>query len=312
MAKHIIFVHGRSYKPEATYLKRNWTEALGHGLERDHGKRVRTSYNGVKKTMAYYGDLSNDFLSKNSGTRWTEKKNDADKLDRRETLRALKTYQKNEFTKSNYRNVKDYRAIFDNVADIISGPLSILGIGDALIETFAPDMAHYWDNDKQWGSDVRWRVTVPLERALKAGDDVLLISHSLGTIASYDVLWKFSHYGEYQHIRDRKVSLLITMGSPLGDNNVNKQLKGADLDSDRRFPGNIERWINVAARDDYIAHDDTLDNDFKKMLKRGLVKSITDKDVYNLAVRHGKSNPHHSTGYLITPTISKIVKNWLD
>ena len=143
MAKQIIFVHGRSYKPEKSYLKRNWTEALGYGLERDYGKRVRTKYNGIKPKMAYYGDLSNDFLSKNSGTRWTKKKSDADILDRKEALQALKMYQKNEFTKNNYRNIKGYRAFYDNVADVISGPLSMLGIGDTLISTFAPDLAHY-------------------------------------------------------------------------------------------------------------------------------------------------------------------------
>jgi hypothetical protein len=101
------------------------------------------------------------------------------------------------------------------------------------------------------------------------------------------------------------------MGSPLGDENVKKQLKGAGLDSDRRFPTNIGRWVNVAAQDDYIAHDESIDNDFKKMIKRGLVRSITDKEIYNLAVREGQSNPHHSIGYLITPTLSKIVNDWL-
>ena len=311
MAKHIIFVHGRSYKPEANYLKRSWTEALGYGLERDHGKAVRNKYNSVKKTMAYYGDLSNIFLSKNGGKRWTKKKNDADKIDRKESLNALKAYEKNEFNKSHYEKLKGFSAIYDNFADIISGPLSFFDIGDNLIEAVAPDMAHYWNKDEQWGSDVRWRVTVPLEKALKAGDDILLISHSLGTMVSYDVLWKFSRYGEYSHIRDQKVSLLITMGCPLGDENVKKELKGAGLNSDRRFPGNIDRWVNVAAHDDYIAHDNTLRGDFKKMVKRGLVRSITDEHVYNLAVRDGQSNPHHSTGYLITPTFGRIVKDWL-
>lgn len=311
MAKHIIFVHGRSYKPDANFLKRNWTEALGYGLERDHGKAVRKKYNSVKKTMAYYGDLSNIFLSKNGGKRWTKKRNDADIVDRKESLAALKDYKKNEFSKSHYDKLKGFSAIFDNLADFVSGPLSLFRLGDNLIEAVAPDMAHYWNKDEQWGSDVRWRVTVPLEKALKAGDDILLISHSLGTIVSYDVLWKFSHYGEYRHIRDQKVSLLVTMGSPLGDENVKKELKGADLNSDRRFPANIDRWVNVAARDDYIAHDETLSGDFKNMVKRGLVRSITDKRVYNLALRDGKSNPHHSTGYLITPTFGRIVKDWL-
>ena len=34
-------------------------------------------------------------------------------------------------------------------------------------------------------------------------------------------------------------------------------------------------------------------------------------DIYNLAVRNGKSNPHHGTGYLIHPAVSRLVAEWL-
>jgi len=41
------------------------------------------------------------------------------------------------------------------------------------------------------------------------------------------------------------------------------------------------------------------------------VKSITDKRVYNLSVRNGKSNPHHGVGYLIHPTVVDAIAGWL-
>ncbi|SVD18470.1 uncharacterized protein METZ01_LOCUS371324, partial [marine metagenome] len=41
-------------------------------------------------------------------------------------------------------------------------------------------------------------MTEPLAKALSQDDDILILSHSLGTVIAYDVLWKFSYYGEWQ------------------------------------------------------------------------------------------------------------------
>ena len=63
-------------------------------------------------------------------------------------------------------------------------------------------------------------MTEPLAKALSQDDDILILSHSLGTVIAYDVLWKFSYCGEWQDIRNKKVSMLVTLGSPLGDEAV--------------------------------------------------------------------------------------------
>ena len=52
--------------------------------------------------------------------------------------------------------------------------------------------------------------------------------------------------------------------------------------------------ISRGIGDDGLAH-------LKTMKKLRYVKSIKDKRIYNLAVRSGKSNPHHDVGYLIHP-----------
>ena len=165
----------------------------------------------------------------------------------------------------------------------------------------APDMEHYWNADSQFGSDVRWRLTVELKKAFERGDDILLIAHSLGSIASYDVLWKFSHYAEYKNNKktcDKKINTFITIGCPLGDENVKKQLKGTQAKFERRFPHNIGRWVNFAAEDDYISHDPTMSNDYKQMKKLKLITSITDKKIHNMAVHDGNSNPHQGNRLL--------------
>ena len=105
---------------------------------------------------------------------------------------------------------------------------------------------------------------------------------------------------------------MVTLGSPLGNETVKKNLKGASAGGPRKYPKNIGHWINIAAEDDYISHDQTVANNYRKMTKWGLVSSITDHRIYNLAVRDGKSNPHHGVGYLVHPTVTRIVSDWLE
>ncbi len=38
---------------------------------------------------------------------------------------------------------------------------------------------------------------------------------------------------------------------------------------------------------------------------------IRDHRIYNLALRHGKSNPHHGAGYLIHPQFINVLARWL-
>ena len=126
----------------------------------------------------------------------------------------------------------------------------------------------------------------------------MLVSHSLGTMIAYDVLWKFSYYGEYSELRRtrNKLNKLVTLGSPLGNEAVRKNLKGSGTTGRRRFPNLINTWENFAAKDDYISQDEKLKVDCGEMLRRGMVSSIRDHHPYNLAIRHGKSNPHHGVG----------------
>ena len=312
MAKHIILVHGRNYKPAKSALQRNWVRALASGIERDYGKRGLNKFSKVTKEMAYYGNYSNAIIAKKTGKRWTRAKEEANIADRKETINTLKEYKKNEFTKRYYKNIRELEDVFaEAAANIFSGPLSLLGIGDELVASVAPDMAEYWNMDAEFGSNVRWQITNALFKSLKRGDDILLIAHSLGSIACYDVLWKLSHYGEYRDFRHLKINTFATIGSPLGDENAKKQLKGAGASNERRYPTNIKRWINFAAEDDYISHDPTLRNDFKLMTGKKIGTHIEDHEIYNMAVSSNGSNPHNSAGYLIHPKMSKLVHDWL-
>ncbi|MEZ9647529.1 hypothetical protein AB4307_16045, partial [Vibrio sp. 10N.261.52.C2] len=238
-----------------------------------------------------------------------------DPASRQQALSELKKYKTSQFNKTTYNKVSKIGFLKEALADTFSSLFGKLGVAETLITKVAPDMAHYWNEDTYFGSDVRHRLMVELKEALDNQDDVMIVSHSLGSMISYDVLWKLSHYGEYRHDygADKKVNLLLTLGSPLGDENVKDRLKGSRLKDEKKYPLNIQQWINISAEDDFISHDSKIRNDFKDMLKLDLIPGGM-KDihpVYNLNIRNGKSNPHASIGYLINPKFIKVLDEWL-
>ena len=66
------------------------------------------------------------------------------------------------------------------------------------------------------------RCATTLEAAWSAGERVLLIGHSLGSVIAYDTLWELTHV---QRSRG-EISLLVTMGSPLATHFVQRSLQG--------------------------------------------------------------------------------------
>lgn len=306
MKKTILIVHGRNFKPSATELRNIWIEAIGHGVGRDHPRKL-AAFKASKKEFVYYGDISNRYL-RSIGREYNMS---ADIRDRKNTLRALRTHRSNEFTKGRYNKLPGKNSIKEGFADALAGPLNWFGLSKTLIRSVAPDMEEYWNPDSAFGSDVRFQMVAPLRKAMDRGDKILVIAHSLGTMVAYDTLWKFSRTGEYRDYWKKKIDLWITLGSPLGDETVKDNLRGAMASRERKYPANVTRWENVAAEDDYISHDQRVKNDYKKMLRFGLVNQLRDHRIYNLAVRNGRSNPHSSVGYLVNPKVSKLIAEWV-
>lgn len=218
MAKKIIFIHGRAQKPDKAPLQALWYDAIEHGLLRDYGESGSLqAFRNVDKRFVYYGELSNSLLREPA----------EDLVSRQQALSDLKAYQTNQFDETTYSEVSKVGFLKESLADTFSAILGRMGAAETLITMVAPDMAHYWNEDTYFGSDVRHRLMLELKEALDNQDDVMIVSHSLGSMISYDVLWKLSHYGEYRHDygADKKVDLLVTLGSPLGDENVKDRLK---------------------------------------------------------------------------------------
>jgi hypothetical protein len=282
--------------------------ALTAGIERDYPDLL-PDYRNLTKELAYYGDLSNAFLAGKGGA-YDEQ---LDIGDRRNALHLLKQIDKRKkFSVQRYDNLPGKSAIAEFAAEIATPILSAVGLAGSLISRMAKDLGEYWNAKSDFGSKVRQRVRDALCAALDRDEKVMLVSHGTGSIVAYDVLWQLSHEPTYsEQYANKKIDVWVTLGAPLGDSVIAKKLLGAKGKAGKRHPKNIVSWHNVSAEDDYCCHDNTLANDFKAMLKDKLVSCIRDHQIYNLAVRYGKSNPHSSVGYYIHPRMSQLIADWL-
>ncbi|MEO0631299.1 MAG: hypothetical protein AAFY46_11355, partial [Planctomycetota bacterium] len=219
--------------------------------------------------------------------------------------------------------------MFDNLGRGLDQVLRLPWLGrqieDAVRPRF-PDLYAYLKM-RYFGSDIRLRLQSVLLGALADGDEICLIGHSLGTLVSYDVLWKIGWMSEYKAFRDAPGSITqwVTLGSPLGWSVVQPYLyDGSEFES-FRFPRNVEgTWHNIAAEDDPIAYDQTLKDDFAALEGRktdlfdGKTK-IRDHKIYNPCfspVRESggtaiKLDPHAEVGYLAHRETAGLLTKWL-
>ena len=307
--RSLVIVHGRDFKPAGDILMELVDAALAAGMERDHPDLL-PQYRGLTKELAYFGDLSNDYLASKGG-KYDEQ---LDIGDRRNAFNLLKQIDKRKkFSVQRYDNLPGKSALGEFAAEIAAPVLGAVGLASTLISKMAKDLGEYWNAKSDFAAQVRQRVREPLCAALDRDEKVMLVSHGVGCIMAYDVLWQLSHDPEFsEKYSDKKIDAWLTLGAPMGDPVIAKKLLGAKDKNEKRYPSNIVSWHNVSAEDDYCCHDNTLANDFKAMLKDKMVSCIRDYQIYNLAVRYGKSNPHSSVGYYIHPRVTQLIVDWLN
>jgi len=212
-----------------------------------------------------------------------------------------------------------------SITDIVGTALTVK---DNVIEEYMREVRLY-KNDQYIAEQIRQPLEDILTEAWDKKHKVVIISHSMGTFISYDVLWKFSHRSEdkYTKYKDNKVDYFITMGSPLGDEKLRdfmlierwKKAIKSDKEEERNrlYPLSIKKWHNFSAYGDVVCHDSTLEDDFFKGMKetvkpyrKGELMDYTK--LYNPFVsEEGKKNPHKSYGYLIQPKLSQKFKEFM-
>jgi pimeloyl-ACP methyl ester carboxylesterase len=144
------------------------------------------------------------------------------------------------------------------------------------------------------GSRTRAGLVELLADTWSADRRLVIVGHSLGSVIAYDTLWELSAYSPL------RVALFVTIGSPLGTRFVRRLVRGADKSGSSRFPSNMERWTNIAAKGELTALYPRLRNVYGAMLELGMLSSFEDHvDIYNHFVGASGLNVHSEYGYLI-------------
>lgn len=168
------------------------------------------------------------------------------------------------------------------------------------------DLRRYARNVDDIGDHVRRLLKLPLEAGAAAGRPILLLSHSMGSVISWDALWQLSR--DDQHSSD--VSHWVTMGSPLGGNYLQRRLLGLGETGADRYPSNVALWTNIAAVGEMTALDRRLKDDFGGMIGLGLVDDIVDLELIPFYRSEGVLNPHNEYGYLMHEVTARVVADW--
>lgn len=142
--------------------------------------------------------------------------------------------------------------------------------------------AHAYIRNQHIHDEVNKRV-----RPLFEDDEpMIVVSHSLGTIVAYSLLREFA-----RNNRPRQSPLLVTLGSPLGIDSVRKGFA-----KPRIRPANVQRWVNGADPEDFVA------------LRAELTNDTFGPGIENYAdIDNGYDDPHDILQYLKDPRISNAI-----
>ena len=293
--KKILFVPGKNPKPlPAEHHALLWrcllraVQLAQPGLEREmmaHGEVLQlVAWNGI-----YYQHIK----AVEEDIPWVDlmlAKSGPDPLDQREAL--------------TWRRRRAW--LMYTLVDIF--PFLLALVPDPAVKNTITETERYFSNHEDIGRQVRELLKAPLRKMFTAGDRVMVIGHSMGTVIAYDTLWEMSH----QEHNPGRIDSFLTLGSPLGMRYVQDRLVGFHNGQSRRYPHNIRRWHNVAAEGDLTALDPRLRNDFLPMVERGLVEEIIDEHegVFTYFRNQDGLNVHRSYGYLAHPSVGRIIADW--
>lgn len=132
------------------------------------------------------------------------------------------------------------------------------------------------------------------ERLAVGGGPFVVVAHSQGTMIAYNVLRQLQK-------ADCDVALFVTIGSPLGLDEVQDELRRWTGTKQLPVPPCVTKWVNVADRLDPVAADPELANDYHPK------NFITDRVDIGLNP-DSPEHPHSGTGYLSTAAVRTAVR----
>jgi hypothetical protein len=166
------------------------------------------------------------------------------------------------------------------------------------------DSERYFRDVDGVGGRIRQVLRTELQRSWAAGERILLMAHSFGSVIAWDTLWGLK--GEAG-----PVDLFLTLGSPLGTRYIRRRLMGAPASGAARYPRGIRHWRNLAAIGDLTALGHRFAADFEEMQRLGLVAGISDRtDLLNPFRGPEGLNVHRCYGYFVNAATGEAIARW--
>ena len=309
MTNAIVGIHGLANKPERAELAGWWERAIREGLAKNRSIQSAS----FSFTMVYWADLLYR-CSQHHDKAWDFDDLYSDQVYREAEPGALKRYE----------------------GGLLEGVLAtILGFGGAGLDALrrlrpmgeldawvigkrkeVRDLGLYYDENREIRDragemrQARHVLMDELKNAILplAGQRIMVIAHSMGSIIAYDAL---RYIGK--DTSSFAVAHFVTIGSPLGLPSVKDH-----IDTERKRYAEVpvrtptivtERWVNYADRDDPVALDKRLRDDYRPN-DRG-VRVEDDLVLNDYTNTNGKRNAHKSYGYLRTPELSEHIREFL-
>ncbi len=315
--KVIVGVHGLANKPPRETLTEWWKKSLVEGLENIGVKNPEFDFRFV-----HWADLLY------SAPMHTRRYWEFDPLYNNEPYLPAKKGDIQKYEDSWLDELRARaRGAIGTTVDSLKRDFGVDSLADWLLGRLMKDLSFYYQNRKIGNRAVpcepeptqdvlRREVSEAVKEEHAAGKKILLVAHSMGSIISYDALRGIGREpGNRVEVAD-----FVTIGSPLGLPYVKgkiieewKKRPGFKSDPQIRTPSVVtERWTNLADRKDPVAVDIHLADDFKPNQKGVAVRDdLVLNDYHTFEDRKKKPNHHKSFGYLRTPEMAELARDFL-
>lgn len=278
-ARTVIYVHGTGDQPPPGLLKRQWDHAL-FGF--DVGERGRLAYwfnpivyseQAVVPVAAGGALAERDEFSRDVDSLLPR---DIEKRQERDTLARIAA----RITATAARDVVD-KAVREAIVRRITIPF-LRAVHEFLF---------VGERREAMRDSVRARLRT-------GGGPFVVIGHGLGSVIAYDALSRYAP-GEID------VSLFVSMGSPLGFQEVQDHLKILTGQKQLLVPAVVQRWVNITDPLDPVCDSPVLGHAYAARK----AMAIEDHLMWNT---DSPRDPHSAAGYLQLPEVHGSVRESTD
>lgn len=216
--KKIIMIHGLASKPPTEDLHELWSKCIVENIRVDDSELANSLIQQANIfETAYWADSVPHHIP--------DDKNYIKKL----ALQVDKVVEERSklgddgFHVGFGEKVSDF--FKDRGIDLVKIVAGSLAVKDDVMKALLRE-AELYSDDQFIADQMRQPLEDLIRQAWSKSQDIALISHSMGTFISYDVLWRFSHRNvdNFKQYNKRRIQLFVTMGSPLGEPAVQKLL----------------------------------------------------------------------------------------